>query len=83
MTKPQYRQYLVNKQNNIKFESEEDDGAAEYHGELQSIIDVIDSGAMVHKIQEAADWVGESCLILEVQDFRFNLKQCSEIMAAL
>jgi len=83
MTKQEYRRHLTLKQKSIVFESEEDEGAAEYWADLQSIIDVIDSGAMIHKIQEAADWVGETCPICEVEEFKSNLKQCSEIMAAL
>lgn len=82
MTKQEYRRHLVLKQRAIIFESEEDEGAAEYWAELQSIIDVIDSGAMIHKIQQAADWVGETCPISEEEEFRVNLKQCSELMAA-
>ncbi len=54
------RNKLIGKQQDIRFESEEDDGAAEYYGELQSIINVIDSGASDEEIIKACEYVGEN-----------------------
>lgn len=58
--KDSLRKKLVSKQQNIKYESSEDEGAAEYYAELQSIIKVIDSGASDDDIKKACEWVGES-----------------------
>lgn len=52
--------HLIKKQQGIIFESADDEGAAEYHGELQSIIEVIDSGADIKAVKEACEWVGET-----------------------
>lgn len=65
MTKSQVRQKLVDMQNAIKYESDEDEGAMEYYGEIQSVIDVIDAGGNEAAIKKAADWVGIS-IMLEV-----------------
>ena len=82
MTKSQYRQFLKNRQAAIIPESNEDEAAAEYFGEIQSIIDVIDKGGMFHKIQQAAECVGEPFLMSEEVEFRSNLKVCSEMIAS-
>lgn len=82
MTKSQYRQFLTSRQAAIRPESSEDEAAAEYFGEIQSIINVIDKGGMFHKIQQAAEWVGEPFLMVEEAEFRSNLKTCSEMMAS-
>lgn len=46
----------------IVHESDEDEGAAEHHAEIQSVIDVVDSYghdmASDTQIREAAAWVG-------------------------
>lgn len=60
MSRESLRIKLIKKQQNIKYESNEDEGAAEYFGELQSIINVIDSGASDDDIKKACEWVGES-----------------------
>ena len=56
-----YRQKIKSKQENITPESDEDEAAGEYYGELQSILDVIDRGASCEDIKKTANWVGELC----------------------
>lgn len=51
---------LKNTQKAIVPESDEDEAAGEYHGEVQSVIDVIEAGGTDEEIQKAADWVGIS-----------------------
>lgn len=60
MTLAQYREHLLKLQAGIKYESEDDEGAAEYHGEIQSVIDAIDNG---QDVRAAANWVGISYLV--------------------
>lgn len=60
MNKEQFRNLIVEKQRSIVFESQDDEGAAEFYGELGSIIDAIDNGLDVRK---ACEWVGEPCLL--------------------
>jgi len=60
MDKHSLRKKLITKQQAIKFESEDDEGASDYFGELQSIINVIDAGASEVEIKKACEWVGES-----------------------
>lgn len=46
-------------QDNIKFESAEDEGAAEYYAELQSVVDTLsDKQNSDSDIQDSADNVG-------------------------
>lgn len=50
---------LISAQKAIIYESSEDEGAAEFHGELQSVIDVVSSGISTDDdIRKAAEWVG-------------------------
>lgn len=42
----------------IVYESDEDEGAQEFYGELQSVIDAINEGRTDKEIQDAANWVG-------------------------
>jgi hypothetical protein len=50
-------------QTRIVPESDEDEGAAEFWGEIQSVIDVLDRGGTDVEVIEAARWVGlEECL---------------------
>lgn len=49
---------LKNKQRNIRYESSEDEGAAEYYAELQSVIDVIENGGDEQAVRKACEWVG-------------------------
>lgn len=58
-----YRKFLKARQDAIIYESEEDEGAAEYSREIQSIIDTIDCYGTVDCIKEAAANVGEPCLL--------------------
>lgn len=62
MTIAQYRQHLVKRQSAIVYESEDDEGAMDYYGEIQSVIDAIDQGG---DVKAAADWVGEAYLVEE------------------
>ncbi len=46
-------------QNEIIFDSDEDEGAAEYYGEVQSVVDALTiEGATTESVEKAADWVG-------------------------
>lgn len=49
-------QFLKNKQAQIVFESEEDDGAAEFYGHISDVIDDLEAGKMT--IEEAGDSLG-------------------------
>ena len=46
-------------QRDIKYRSDEDEGAHEYHAELQSIVDAIEADHTDKVILKAAEWVGE------------------------
>ncbi len=63
MTKMEFRAHIRAKQSAIIFESADDEGAADYSGELQSILDVIDKCGDLAAIEAACNWVGESFLI--------------------
>lgn len=54
------RKVLKARQNAIRYESEDDEGAAEFWGELQSVIDAITPYAIDDEILQAANYVGES-----------------------
>lgn len=60
ITVDQYVAQLKEKQKAIVWESEDDEGAGNYYGELQSIIDVCEYGTE-EEIRAAAEYVGESC----------------------
>jgi hypothetical protein len=51
---------LRDRQDAIIFESEEDEGAAEFYGELQSVIDAIESGKSEAEVKAACSHVGET-----------------------
>jgi hypothetical protein len=65
MNRAQFREYIANKQKAIVYESDEDEGAMDYYGELQSIIDAIDNGT---DVEAACSWVGETCLLESQSD---------------
>ena len=50
---------VLAKQKAIQFESSEDEGAAEYYAELESIVEACDTGDL-NKVIEAAKYVGFS-----------------------
>ncbi len=62
MTLSEFKKHLQAKQNAIKYESDEDEGACDYHAEIQSIIDAIEAGIDVKK---ACEWVGEEYLVTD------------------
>lgn len=57
----EYRRALIQRRDSVVHESDEDDAASEYQGEIQSIIDVIDCYGTIEEIKKAAEWVGEPC----------------------
>ncbi len=63
MNLQEFKKHIINKQSKIVYESDEDEGAAEYYGELQSIIDRINKGSDEKEIRQACDWVGEKCYL--------------------
>lgn len=67
MTRASFRAHLIRKQRLIIFESPEDEGAAEYHAELESVIEATRGGH--RSIQDACDWVGEQNLVTSKEGF--------------
>lgn len=57
LNREQLLKELKSKQAAIVYESNEDEGAAEYHGEIQSVIDAIEAGKTDEEIIEARAWV--------------------------
>lgn len=49
---------LEAEQRAIVYESDEDEGAAEYYGEIQSVIDVLKGNTTDKECFDAANWVG-------------------------
>lgn len=62
MNKQEFKKHLYSKIDGVVFESEDDDAAAEYIGELNSIIEAIEGGK---DVKAACEWVGETYLITE------------------
>lgn len=51
---------LQTEQSRIRYESDDDEGAAQWHGDLQSVIDALESNKTDQQILDAAAWVGYS-----------------------
>lgn len=64
MTLAQFRAHIAKKQSEIYHESDDDQAAWEYSGELESILDAIDQGK---DVKAACEWVGEAYLVQEVK----------------
>ena len=60
LNRPGLLNHLKAMQGRIEYESEEDEGAQEFYGEIQSVIDAVKAGKTDAEIQDAADWVSIS-----------------------
>lgn len=57
---------LKARQSAIIYESDEDEGAADYFGEIQSVLNTITTATSVKDIEKAAEWVAlEKDLVYE------------------
>lgn len=65
MTREQFKKHLISNQANIRFESPDDEGAAEYWGQLDYLIELINNQNVTdQQIKEECDNLGERCYLV-------------------